>query len=93
MTLPCSMISARWAGVRRGHSSSSVKSGAPAMPMSAPMRSGRANAASRMIQPLMLEPTRICGPVVSESMTAIASSRHRPIVPSAMSPLDAPCPK
>ena len=42
---------------------------------------GRASAASSMIQPLMLEPTRICGPSVSESMTAIASSRQRPIVP------------
>jgi hypothetical protein len=45
-----------------------------------------------MIHPLMLDPTRICGPSVSESMTAIASSRQRPIVPSAKSPLDAPCP-
>ena len=51
---------------------------------------GRASAASSMIQPLMLDPTRICLPSVSESMTATASSRQRPIVPSAKSPLDAP---
>ena len=30
-----------------------------------------------MIQPPMLDPTRICGPSVSESITAIASSRQR----------------
>ena len=54
------------------------------------LRSGRAKAASTMIQPPMLEPMRICGPSVSESITATESSRHRDTVPSAKSPLDAP---
>ena len=93
MTAPFSSSSRRCSGVSRFGSSSAVKSGAAAMPMSAATRCGRANAASSMIQPPMLDPTRICGPSVSESMTAIASSRQQPIVPWAKSPLDRPCPK
>src|SRR5271165_3177444 len=49
--------------------------------------------ALRRIQPPMLEPIRICRPSVSASRTAIASSDQQPIVPTPMSPLDAPCPK
>src|SRR5579884_1787857 len=53
------------------------------------MRDARARAASSMIQPPMLDPTRICGSSPSMSSTAIASSAQHPIVPAAKSPLDA----
>ena len=81
MTEPVVSSVLRCAASRRGHSKSSVASGAAAMPTRAWMRWGRASAASSMIQPPMLEPTRICGPWVSSSRTAIASPAQRPTVP------------
>jgi hypothetical protein len=67
-----------------------VKSGAGARPISPLIRSGRAKATSSMIQPPMLEPTRICGPSVRRSIAAKASANHREMVPSRKAPLEAP---
>ena len=48
---------------------------------------------SALIQPPMLEPTRIWGPSVNWSRAAMASSAQRPMVPSAKAPLDWPWPR
>jgi hypothetical protein len=44
-------------------------------------------------QPPIEEPTSTCGPLAKRSNTAALSSSQRPIVPSAKSPPDSPCPE
>jgi hypothetical protein len=71
-----------------------VKSGAAAMPTMAATRSGCARASFIAIQPPMEEPTTICGPLVSSSSTAAASSAQRVMQAfAAKSPLLSPWPR
>ncbi len=69
-----------------------MKSGAAAMPTSAAIRSGRASATSKAIQPPIDEPTSTSGPSVSRSIRNSASSVQRPMVPWMKWPPLAPCP-
>ena len=75
------------------HISRSVKSGAAAMPTKPATRCGRASAISNASQPPIDEPTSSTGPSVSRSIRHSASSRQRPMLPSANAPPEAPWPE
>ena len=70
-----------------------VKSAAGAIRAIALIRSGRACATRQAIQPPIEDPTSTNGPSVRRSITARASSRQRPMVPSANRPSLSPWPK